>query len=115
MIKLFRTIRQNLLNEGKTSRYLKYAIGEIILVVIGILIALQINNWNIKRLNLEKETKYLKEINNNFLHYSKKPKACLSNFINQAFSFSSSGCRPSTTSVFTDIDIGLVIHETLLK
>ena len=46
MIKLFRKIRQNLLNEGKTSRYFKYAIGEIILVVIGILIALQINNWN---------------------------------------------------------------------
>ena len=46
MIKLFRKIRQNLLSEGKTGKYLKYAIGEIILVVIGILIALQINNWN---------------------------------------------------------------------
>ena len=45
MIKLFRNIRQNLLNEGKTSKYFKYAIGEIVLVVIGILIALQINNW----------------------------------------------------------------------
>lgn len=49
MIKLFRNIRQNLLEEGKTSRYFKYAIGEIILVVIGILIALQINNWNENR------------------------------------------------------------------
>jgi len=49
MIKFFRSIRQNLLNEGKTSKYLKYAIGEIILVVIGILIALQINNWNNER------------------------------------------------------------------
>ena len=46
MIKLFRNIRQNLLNEGKTSKYFKYAIGEIVLVVIGILIALSINNWN---------------------------------------------------------------------
>lgn len=46
MIKFFRRIRQNLLLEGKTGRYFKYAIGEIILVVIGILIALQINNWN---------------------------------------------------------------------
>ena len=46
MIKFFRHIRKNLLNEGKTSKYFKYAIGEIILVVIGILIALQINNWN---------------------------------------------------------------------
>ena len=46
MIKFFRKIRQNLISEGKTGKYLKYAIGEIILVVIGILIALQINNWN---------------------------------------------------------------------
>ncbi len=46
MIKFFRKIRQNLLNENKTGKYFKYAIGEIVLVVIGILIALQINNWN---------------------------------------------------------------------
>jgi len=46
MIKFFRHIRQNLIMENKTSKYLKYAIGEIVLVVIGILIALQINNWN---------------------------------------------------------------------
>lgn len=46
MIKLFRKIRYNLITKNKTGRYLKYAIGEIILVVIGILIALQINNWN---------------------------------------------------------------------
>jgi hypothetical protein len=41
MIKFFRKIRQNLLSEGKTGAYLKYALGEIVLVVIGILIALQ--------------------------------------------------------------------------
>jgi len=46
MIKFFRQIRQNLLSQGKTGKYIKYAIGEIVLVVIGILIALQINNWN---------------------------------------------------------------------
>jgi len=49
MIKFFRKIRQNLLSEGKTGKYLKYAIGEIVLVVIGILIALSINNWNENR------------------------------------------------------------------
>ena len=49
MIKFFRKIRQNLLLEGKTGKYLKYAIGEILLVVIGILIALQVNNWNEER------------------------------------------------------------------
>jgi hypothetical protein len=46
MIKFFRKIRQNLLSEGRTGKYFKYAIGEIILVVIGILIALQLNNYN---------------------------------------------------------------------
>jgi len=46
MIKFFRKIRQKLLSENKFSKYFLYAIGEIILVVIGILIALQINNWN---------------------------------------------------------------------
>ncbi|MGZ0016358.1 DUF6090 family protein [Yeosuana sp. AK3] len=46
MIKFFRKIRKKLLEQGKTSNYLKYAIGEIVLVVVGILIALQINNWN---------------------------------------------------------------------
>ncbi|MCW5515439.1 DUF6090 family protein [Muriicola sp. Z0-33] len=46
MIKFFRKIRQQLLTENKLSKYLLYAIGEIVLVVIGILIALSINNWN---------------------------------------------------------------------
>jgi hypothetical protein len=49
MIKIFRNIRKNLLIENKTSKYFKYAIGEIILVVIGIIIALQINTWNENR------------------------------------------------------------------
>ena len=49
MIEFFRKIRQNLVAENKFSKYLIYAVGEIILVVIGILIALSINNWNEKR------------------------------------------------------------------
>ena len=58
MIKFFRKIRQKLLSENKFSKYLFYAIGEIVLVVIGILIALQINNSNQTRINkiIEKET-----------------------------------------------------------
>ena len=46
MIKFFRKIRQNMIMENKVSKYILYAIGEIVLVVIGILIALQLNNWN---------------------------------------------------------------------
>ena len=62
MIKFFRHIRQSLIMENKTSRYFKYAIGEIILVVIGILIALQINNWNNERIDRQREKKYLTNI-----------------------------------------------------
>lgn len=50
MIQFFRKIRQKLVSDGKAGTYFKYAIGEIFLVVIGILIALQINNWNQKRI-----------------------------------------------------------------
>ena len=62
MIKFFRKIRQNLLSEGKTGKYLKYAIGEIILVVIGILIALSINNWNENRKNSIEEKAILENL-----------------------------------------------------
>ncbi len=65
MIKFFRKIRQNLLMENKTGKYFKYAIGEIILVVIGILIALQINNWNEYQKERESEKLILSEIQNN--------------------------------------------------
>jgi len=65
MIKFFRKIRQNLLSEGKTGKYLKYAIGEIVLVVIGILIALQINNWNQAKQEEQLEVNYLKGIKTN--------------------------------------------------
>jgi hypothetical protein len=66
MIKFFRRIRQRLVSENKFSRYLLYAIGEIILVVIGILIALQINNWNENKTNKQTESVYLKEILQDF-------------------------------------------------
>ncbi|WP_350289267.1 DUF6090 family protein [uncultured Croceitalea sp.] len=62
MIKFFRKIRQNLLSENKFSKYLLYAIGEILLVVIGILIALQINNWNLEKIDRKQEAKLLSQI-----------------------------------------------------
>ena len=62
MIQFFRRIRQQLLAENKTGKYLKYAIGEIVLVVVGILIALSINTWKEQRNNLEKEKYYLTSI-----------------------------------------------------
>ncbi len=64
MIKFFRHIRQRLLTENKFNKYLVYAIGEIVLVVIGILIALQINNWNQNRINTGKQQDYLLGLKN---------------------------------------------------
>jgi len=58
MIKLFRNIRQKLAAENKFMVYSRYAIGEIVLVVIGILIALSINNWNQTRLDKKRATEY---------------------------------------------------------
>ena len=63
MIKFFRKIRQKLLVENRFNKYLLYAIGEIVLVVIGILIALQINNWNQYKNNQETLKLYLTEFN----------------------------------------------------
>mgnify|MGYP003630085043 CR=1 FL=1 len=65
MIKFFRKLRYNLIEQNKTSKYFKYAIGEIILVVIGILIALQINTWKDDAKNKEVELSYLEGIRNN--------------------------------------------------
>ena len=74
MIKLFRHIRYNIMSENKTGRYFKYAIGEIILVVVGILIALGINNWNQNRLSDKQELTYLsnlkEELGNNIKQLS---------------------------------------------
>ncbi|HKK11765.1 MAG TPA: hypothetical protein VJ945_02970 [Flavobacteriaceae bacterium] len=72
MIKFFRNIRKTVLAEGKTGNYLKYAIGEIVLVVIGILIALQINNWNEQRKDNIKENHIVKSLYDEFIdnyHY----------------------------------------------
>lgn len=62
MFRFFRKIRYQLIENGKTSQYLKYAIGEIALVVIGILIALQINNWNENRKDQKALNEYLVKI-----------------------------------------------------
>ncbi len=70
MIKFFRHIRRSLINQNQMGKYFKYAIGEIVLVVIGILIALQINNWNENRKNTEKENKYLSNLNKEIINDS---------------------------------------------
>ena len=63
MITFFRNIRQKLVSENKTAKYLKYALGEIALVMIGILLAMQINNWNQNRLHKNEFNNILETIN----------------------------------------------------
>lgn len=64
MLRFFRQLRQKLLTENRVSRYVLYAVGEIVLVVIGILIALQINNWNEDLTNRNRLNNYLLALQN---------------------------------------------------
>jgi hypothetical protein len=68
MIKLFRKIRYELMEKNKTAKYFKYAIGEIVLVMIGILLALQVSNWNQERKDRISERKLLDNIHRDFVH-----------------------------------------------
>ncbi len=66
MLRFFRQIRQRLLTENRFSKYLLYAVGEILLVVIGILIALQINNWNEERKLRQEEQILLRQLRDDY-------------------------------------------------
>ena len=94
MIKFFRQIRFKLMGENKTSKYFKYAIGEIVLVVIGILIALQINTWNEEKNEIKAENNFytnLKVDLNQDLEFIKfvqeyyKPKLDAYNLLNRIY------------------------------
>ncbi len=83
MIKFFRKIRQNMLSEGKTTKYFKYAIGEIILVMIGILLALQVNNWNQNRIEQKEEKEVIAKLHADFKENKKVLKDFLTLIKNQ--------------------------------
>jgi len=72
MILFFRKLRKQLADDNKPLKYLRYAIGEIVLVVIGILIALSINNWNEHRKESQIEIKALIDLKNEFLENKAK-------------------------------------------
>ena len=76
MINFFRKKRKLLADENKSLKYARYAIGEIVLVVIGILIALQINNWNNNRLEIKEEKNLLADLQSEF----KKNDSLLENY-----------------------------------
>ncbi|MDI1324041.1 MAG: DUF6090 family protein [Algoriphagus sp.] len=66
MVRIFRKIRQKLLTQNRGTRYIAYALGEILLVTIGILIALQVNTWNENRIDQKKEAGILKDLHQEF-------------------------------------------------
>jgi hypothetical protein len=88
MIKFFRKIRQNLLSEGKTGKYLKYAIGEIILVMIGILLALQVNTWNESRKNLILEEEFKIGLKKDLLRDKENIEFCILNIEQKIYAHS---------------------------
>lgn len=78
MLKYFRRIRLKLLDEGNLKRYLTYAIGEILLVMIGILLAIQVNNWNNNKLVKKSEQlaliKLKEEVESNYFQFQNTQK-----------------------------------------
>jgi len=78
MLRFFRTIRKKIIEEDNVRKYLLYAIGEILLVVIGILIALQVNNWNEQRKERQREMTYLYKL----LEEAKRDSSSLQSTIN---------------------------------
>ncbi len=71
-MKIFRKIRQSLIKEGNIRKYLTYAVGEIFLVMIGILLAFQVNNWNQNNKNHKKEISILNSLENEYKENSKR-------------------------------------------
>ena len=78
MIKIFRKIRKKMADDNKPLKYMRYAIGEVVLVVIGILIALQINNWNEEKKDRGLEIEFLKRLKSDLVtdstYYSRRIK-----------------------------------------
>ena len=82
MLTFFRKIRKGLLGSGQARKYLLYAIGEILLVMIGILLALQVNNWNINRQDRLKETILIKSLYDELLVNEEYLKSLVKDFKN---------------------------------
>jgi len=109
MLRFFRNIRQKLAAENNVVKYLRYAIGEILLVVIGILIALQINNWN----DLQKQQKLEKEYYCRLLEDTNQDKEQINNLIGLAknrLKASNQAVRLLLKNKVKKVEIGNQIH-----
>lgn len=104
MIKFFRKIRQQLLIENKTGKYLKYALGEIVLVVIGILIALQINNWNENQKQNDFTKKLLLDVKISLLNNYEQ--------LNFVLGYNKDGIK-SAEIILNHLEVNLPYHDSL--
>lgn len=98
MISFFRKIRKGLLGDNRISKYLKYSIGEIVLVMIGILLALQVNNWNNQRIEAKQEVQMLMQLQTEYEENLKE--------VNEKI-FMRDGMRASIRKLFYYIDNGI--------
>ena len=114
MINFFRKIRKQLADDNKPLKYIRYAVGEIVLVVIGILIALSINNWNEGRKELSNETKILKTLNAEFSRNSITLDTILIQLkvIEQSLSFVFQKIQPNPDINFSAIQLDSILNKT---
>lgn len=80
MLAFLRRFRKSVLGSGSFRKYLPYALGEIILVVVGILLALQVNNWNQDRINKTREKLFLEEVHSDFLQNKEELETNIRNY-----------------------------------
>ena len=114
MIKFFRHIRKTLISENNMGKYFKYAIGEILLVVIGILLALQINNWNENRKERSNELKILNTLNAEFTRNGNTLDSLLLELkvIEQSLSFVLQKIEPNPKINFTAVELDSILYNS---
>ena len=102
------------MSENKTGKYFKYAIGEIVLVMVGILLALQVNNWNENRKEISNETKILKTLNAEFARNGNTLDSILIQLkeIEQSLSFVVQKIQPNPDLNFTTIQLDSILYNT---
>lgn len=109
MIKFFRKTRQKLLSGNKFNKYLMYSLGEIILVVLGILIALTINNWNENSKKLNEEAILLNSLEQDFIENKKRLHTTI-DYQRQMICFSN-----SLIQIITSDQLQTVSQDSILK
>lgn len=120
MVRFFRTLQQRLVTENRFSKYLMYAVGEIFLVMIGILLALQVNTWNEQRKETELFHSYLFRLKEDFTEILSAPERprlagerliALGDMILNSFEKDTAGMNPRQFAVAPDGTAGIYFYK----